>query len=42
MLVVVGAVSEEGAIICAVNVLLSKLYNPEDVQDAQVFVSVTE
>ncbi|KAF8361024.1 gld-3 [Pristionchus pacificus] len=40
MLVVVGAVSEEGAIICAVNVLLSKLYKPEDVQDAQVLTVI--
>ncbi|GMS84561.1 hypothetical protein PENTCL1PPCAC_6736, partial [Pristionchus entomophagus] len=40
MLVVVGAVSEEGAIICAVNVLLSKLYKSEDIQDAQVLTVI--
>ncbi|GMT15022.1 hypothetical protein PFISCL1PPCAC_6319 [Pristionchus fissidentatus] len=40
MLVVVGAVSEELAIISAVNVLLSKLYRPEDIPDAQVLTVI--
>ncbi|GMR36881.1 hypothetical protein PMAYCL1PPCAC_07076 [Pristionchus mayeri] len=40
MLVVVGAVSEERAIVNAINVLLSKLYKPEDIHDAQVLTVI--